>query len=519
MFSPAPVLAAITHPPVSLAAFVTVAMIAAFSPAAQAIEIPGCSVPPKSVAVINSPAAEGPSAALQRMLGQLPVCGKDAVFLSTLGQLLNSLGRYLEAADHLEHALMLEPDLKDAQFSYAVALTGSGDIASARALVDNLLSDAALPADLRPLIERQKALLANGSAVADAAAWEKRFTLSTRIGYDSNLLGSPNITSLSVIQFGQPIVLQLADNYLARPAGYIRADAQFELGGIAADGARWDAIASLRGRNSPTLAIAGSTQVDLLVERSHFTPDQGAPGVTFKASTASTAPAAPAASSVDASRSFSGSYVNASASTLNANSGTRFAAIGISAGWGSAWGSAAGRSCQSRSGLELQERKYLDNKVLSGSYTGFTLNWSCENSQGARLLLGLKVGRDQAASPNRPGGNQQQASVRVGTFLPQTLLNNVGSEPGNGTTASALRSGLALDFEYSQQRDLRFYSDFIDSGRSRKMLRTSLRAEYQYGFSRSVQGVVGAEWVGQSSNIELFRLGSQGVYSGLRMGW
>ena len=465
-------------------------------------------MPPKSAAGAPPAVAERPAAALQRMLALLPACSKDAVFLSTLGQLLNSQGRYLEAADHLEHALMLEPDLKDAQLGYAIALTGSGDVASARALVDNLLADAGLPVDLRPLIERQKALLANGSAVADPSAWATRFTLSTRAGYDTNLLGSPNITTLPLTLAGQTIILQLDGNYLARPAGYVRADAQLELGRIASDGARWDAVVSLRGRYSPVLATAGSTQADALVERSHFTPNQGTLVTPSGADT-----------NVGASTGSSGSYLNASASTLNSNSGTRFVAGGLSAGWGNTWGSTTAGTCQSRAGLELQERKYLDNEVLSGRYTGFSLNWSCENLRGVRLLLGGKAGRDSAADASRPGGNQQQTSVRVGAFLPQSLFATAGSAAGPGGTARVLHNGLSLDFEHSQQQDSSSYSPIIDSGRSRKMVRTTLRAEYQYAFSRSVQGVFGAEWVGQTSNIELFRLGSQGVYSGLRMGW
>ena len=501
----------------TLATFATLATLAAVSPAAHAVEIPACAEPSKSPINTAQPVAERTAAELQRMLALLPTCQKDASFLAALGQLLNSLGRYLEAADHLEHALMLEPDLKDAQFSYAIALTGSGDVASARALIDNLLNDAALPADLRPLIARQKALLANGGAVADPSAWEKRFTLSTRIGYDSNLLGSPNITSLPVVTpAGQTIVLPLDGNFLARPAGYVRADAQLELGRIAADGARWDAVASLRGRYSPALATAGSTQVDLLVERSHFTPNQ-APSQA--SSVAAPANALPGASVPQFSTGSSGSYVNASASALNSNSGTRFAAAGLGGGWGNTWRTAASSNCQSRTGLELQERKYLDNEVLSGRYTGFSLNWSCENLHGVRLLLGIKAGRDQAPDASRPGGNQQQASVRVGAFLPQTLLNVAGPLAGVASPATGIRNGLSLDFEHSQQQDSSIYSAFIDSERSRKISRTALRIEYQYTFSRSVQGVFGAEWVGQTSNIELFRLGSQGVYSGLRMGW
>ena len=81
----------------------------------------------------------------QDMLAAVPACQKDAAFLAALGQLLNSQGRYLEATDHLERALMLDPGLKDAQLSYAIALAGTGDVSSATALLDDLLADPACP--------------------------------------------------------------------------------------------------------------------------------------------------------------------------------------------------------------------------------------------------------------------------------------------------------------------------------------------------------------------------------------
>ena len=71
--------------------------------AAQAQDAPGCAADPS----------------VDRMLAALPRCQKDATFLATLGQRLNAQGRYLEAADHLERALMLDANLKDAQLSYA----------------------------------------------------------------------------------------------------------------------------------------------------------------------------------------------------------------------------------------------------------------------------------------------------------------------------------------------------------------------------------------------------------------
>ena len=120
-------------------AWLALAALTALPGLARAADAASCASPP----VQQDPA---PETTLEHMLAAVPACQKDAPFLATLGQLLNSQGRYLEAADHLERALMLQPSLKDAQLSYAIALTGSGDVQSAAALLDNLLADPALPA-------------------------------------------------------------------------------------------------------------------------------------------------------------------------------------------------------------------------------------------------------------------------------------------------------------------------------------------------------------------------------------
>lgn len=484
-------------------------VLAATSPSTHALELPApaCAVPQAPVA----PAApDVPAAALERMLAQLPVCQKDAVFLAALGQLLNRQERYLEAADHLERALMLEPDLKDAQLSYAIALTGSGDVTSAQALLDNLLNDADLPAALRPLIARQKALLASGRVLADPYAWQRRFTLASRIGYDSNLLGSPNLSSLALNLFGQTFVAQLDESYLARAASYARADAQLEFSRTAPDGARWDAVASLRARTSPSIATAGSTQVDLLLERNTIAPSQASISAGASGS---------ANGNGNSNGTGIGSYINGTVSSLRSNAGTRFIAWGLGGGWGTAWHSASAGTCQSRAGMEFQERKYEDNEVLSGRYTGLSLSWSCESTTGAQLLLGFKTGYDQAQDASRPGDGQQQSSLRVGAYLPQASLMFATPSLSLLNVAGTRRNGFLLDFEHSQQQDSRGYNDIIDSGRSRKISRSAARVEYQYFFSKALQGTLGAEWVGQTSNIELFRLSSRGVYSGLRASW
>jgi tetratricopeptide (TPR) repeat protein len=82
-------------------------------------------------------------------------CQTDAEFLAQLGFLLIAQGRYTDALDHLERALMLNPGLKGAQIDYAVALAGIGDYASALTLVQDLLADPALPSGLVPVLQRQ----------------------------------------------------------------------------------------------------------------------------------------------------------------------------------------------------------------------------------------------------------------------------------------------------------------------------------------------------------------------------
>ena len=478
-----------------------------FSPHASALEAPPCAWKkiPSGVAVAEP---ESPPVVLQRMLAQLPDCQREPQFLAALGQLLNSQGRYVEASDHLERALLLEPDLKDAQLSYAIALAGSGDISSAKAMIDNLLSDPDLPAALRPLISNQKALLThpsgngNSNGLLDPHAWQTRFTLATRIGHDSNLLGSPDLNSLALTLAGQTIVLPLDENYLARPAPYARTEAQVQANRTTPEGVRWDAMASLRSRYSPAIATAGSSQIDLSIERSDLSL-RPSPSQATNATTTRTA----------------GSYVNASASALDASSGTQFSAWGLGAGWATAWRTQALSACQARTGLEFQERNYLDNEVLSGRYIGLSLNWSCESISGAQLTLGFKVGTDHPGNEARPGGVQHQASLKAAAYVPQSLLGLGSPAADLSASRGTFRNGFLLDLELSQQQDSSGYSPIIDSGRSRNVSRSAARVEYQYFFSRSFQAVLGAEWVGQVSSIALFGLTSQGAYTGLRKSW
>ncbi len=447
---------------------------------------------------------------LQRMqAAAASTCSKDPAVLAALGGLMNQQLRYADAASYLELALMLDASNLNAQLNYAIALAGSGDLASAEAMLDAVLANPGLPVTLRQAVTRQKATLASRFAPSE---WQSRVALGLRLGFDSNLLGSPNLSSLTLTQGGQSQVFLLDESYLSKPGGYLRADVQLDVRRQDADGVRWDLLASLRSRYSPVSGAAGSTQLDLAAERSHYQPvaDSGQ---------------AAAARQPIASQ---GTYWGVSISELTAQAGARYSAVGLAAGWGRNWGGSlpgqaqggagAGTpsaSCMARGGVEYQDRSYLNNQLLSGRYTGVTAAWSCSQPGGLIWLAGLKAGRDLAQDSLRPGGDQTQLNLRLAAYMAVADLAGPSS-----ALPSALRQGnLLADADFGHFTDSRSYNDLIDSGRLRNTNRAAARVEYQYPVSKSTQWAVGAEWVSQRSSLDLFRQQGWGSYAAWRTAW
>ena len=441
---------------------------------------------------------------LERMQAALPTCGKDPMFLAGLGALLNQRLRYTEAQEYLELALMLEPGLLGAQLNYAIALAGSGDLASAEAMLDTVLANPEVSPSLRKAVARQKASLSSTYAPSE---WQSRLTLGLRLGFDSNLLGSPNLGSLTLTSGGQTQIVLLDESYLSKPGGYVRADAQLDVRRQDGDGTRWDLLASMRSRYSPVDSAAGSTQVDLAIERSHFTVVPGDRAAKGPAST-------------------QGSYMGLSVSELAAQAGTRYSALGVTAGWGRNWGgnilnsangATAGKAanCQARGGLEFQERNYLNNQLLSGRYTGFSASMSCAEAGGVVWLAGLKAGRDLAKDSLRPGGDQVQVNLRLAATV---AVADLFSQPAEWL-GPLLRGSLLADADLGHYSDSNPYSAFIESGRLRITSSGAARMEYQYPLAKSIQWATGAEWVAQRSTLELFRQHGWGGYTALRATW
>jgi tetratricopeptide (TPR) repeat protein len=408
-------------------------------------------------------------AALERLLDEVPQCQHQPDYLAALGHILNQRGRYLEAGDHLERALMLAPDLKGAQIDYAISLAGMGEVDSARQLLQQILLDPTLPPHLKPAIERQRRTL------VASTDWQTRMLLSARIGHDSNLLGSPDLTSLTLTFPDQSVVLPLDESARPRAGGYQRFDFQLEAGKLTSSGGQVESFVGLRTRRSGAVDEADSTQADAAVDYSSYRRRNSSTGF----------------------------YTAASTSVLRAGSGIRYNAFGLAAGIGSSrWLNA----CDTRLGLDLQERKYLNNHLLSGRYNGIAALLSCDRER-VQWLVSAKAGIDQARHSERAGGDQSQYALR-GAFV----LSSVGPK-------NQAKGRLWLDLELARSRDSSGYSPLLESGRSRNISRTSARIEYQHPLSEKLQWVAGAERVEQRSNLAIFANRSWGPYLALRGAW
>ena len=430
---------------------------------------------PAAAQSCEPPAPEATPAALQQ---QLLACQHSSSWLAAAGRLLNQQGRYLDAADYLERALLLSPDQPQARLDYTIALAGQGDFASATALAQALLAEPELTATLREPLQRQLAqwqarLAQGGAASASPGGWQTGGSLALRLGYDTNLLGSPNLSSLALTLGGQTQVLPLDDSYLAREGGYLRTDAQLLLRHQSPTGARWDLAASLRARHSPTVTQAASNQYDLSAERTQ------APG-------ASQGPYI---------------YIAAAASGLDTSTGSRYSSQGLAAGLD--WHRSS--ACQLRLGLELSWRNYPADTLLSGQYRGATAAWVCHQPDVSQWLLAAKAGQDSAQDQLRAGGDQAQASLRLAHYRPLALWG----QPG----------GLLAELELAASRDARGYSNLLNNASVRTLQRSTARLELQRPLAPGWQWLAGAEGVHQQSSLSLFGLSSWGPYTSINRRW
>ena len=451
---------------------------------------------PESASAVSSTVCSTRNASLDSLLNQVAQCQANAEFLAQLGFALNAQGRYAEALDHLERALMLDPGLKGARIDYAVALAGVGENASALTLIQSLLADPTLPDGLAPVLRRQIEALTVTMSTQTASAdrpMRVRGTAGLLMGYATNPLGSPNLSSLILTFPGFPVELPLDGSYLARPGSYGRADANLAIRYQAGGDVLYDFFGGLQEFRSALADSSQSQQAEFAVERLAGSNGlgNGSSAVAF--------------------------YQGLSAFGLRTAAGVRYQSQLVTAGvelpglsgW-NLFSAAPAPNCRSRVGLEVFNRELSSNRLLSGFYVGVSGQWRCYPLQGGYWQIGAVVGRDHVKQAARPGGDQTQYAARASRLWLNRQWAPAGLEwAGNLLVVGALTG----------TRDTTGYSPLLDSGRVRQVHQFNLRAELQQPLNPNWNLVWGVDWYQQRANLRLFTFGNVGPYVGLRTAW
>lgn len=413
-------------------------------------------------------------------------CQHHADWLAYLGERLNAQGRYVEAAEHLERALLLQPTHLAATFAYSVALAGSGDLASAVQLLAQLSTRPDVPlAQRRQLIAAQlrmadEPLSAVVSHAQPALGWLTRSSVGWRVGHDNNLLGVPKLDSLTLTLPSGDLSLPVNDSGQPRAGWYQRTDGRFEASHHTHSQRRTDVAVVLQDRRNPTAPEANAQQFETLVE------------------------------TLPTSR---GAWGNLSLAKLHTRGGTRYQSTSMGFGW--AW---ATDGCQSRWGAELQDRRLSSNPVLSGRYSGLIWTWACapapttgasssfvaprvtDTFAPVQWLWSVRVGADTPYNPERPGGPQHTVAVRTSVRWTQWLFET----------------------EVTHQQDRTGYSPLLDNNRIRHSTRALWRVEHQQALSHGSSGLhltIGVEGQMQRANLRLFDVRNRNAYLHLRYQW
>ena len=441
----------------------------------------------------NNLAAAFEGQLLPHLQSSLASCQYNPAWLVWAGQTLMKAKQYLLASDYLERALMLEPDNKGVQLEYALALAGSEQPDAAMSLVQGLLKEPDMPEHLRASI---KGLLANlndaqNAITTDGGAFKlngpntspHKFFVGFKFGRDSNLLGAPNLSELSLNFSGTPFSLNLDSSYLSQSGNYTRADLGWSYSQPVAssetnkpeNAGLMQAWAQARGRDSAVTPEARQQQV--LV------------GLEYRA--------APFASSKLLGTSQVGTYATAQGVELRGGTSVKYAAQTLGLGLHKA-NTAWGAKCEAKLGFEWQRRDLVSNPILSGRYQGLAAQWFCQNDEGQALLLTASGGQDNNTDPARAGGAQSETAARV-----------MG------------RSGAWLfEFEADLKKDSSIYSVLL-SDRVRKVARAGSRIEWQ-GYLVAypdLQVKAGVQWSHQRSNLQLFKQQNWGPYIGVIRAW
>ncbi len=394
--------------------------------------------------------------ALADLTGLEESCRDRADFFAWQGTLLLLLQHPQEAANALEKALMLDPELAGAQLDYAQALAQLGERDAAKNLTLTVLGRPDIPQTLHDWLANQPGLL-------EEQGWQTSWTVQSMLGHETNFNSAPssNLVTLTLLGGNVPVTLSQS----------MRPEAGFALLNTGAvEGVRQWADSQLTleadvtDRTSQNHADSNLQWVDGLALWSHRLGEGSAGG---QAST---------------TRLWMGGQV-----LYEENTGKLFIDHPLS------W---SGLDCRYGTGGEYSLRDYPTDPVLNGIYTGMELGMGCQKGESMVTVTGM-WGVDQPQSPIRLGGDQSRDDFSV------TASHPLG--PGM----------LILLGQWSRLSDQEAYSPLL-GGVTRGIIRRGGRVEYDYPLNPHWTVLGYLDTLSQDSNLSLFTVSNQAIYFGLR---
>lgn len=391
-----------------------------------------------------------------RLSSLLDVCSDRADYFAHEGVVLLMLRQPQKAADALEKALMLNPDLAGTQLDYAQALAELGELDSARRLALDVSRRPDTPFALQ-------AWLSDRLRELGQTPWRIEWTAQWLAGKESNLNSAPTIQSLT----------------LTLPGGDVSV-----------------ALASSERR------LSGNTQrMDLTAFASRSVGD----GLFLLSGEAS---ARKSAGNAESDQRVLGGNTVYLHPFLDGQVGLRLNGAQLAVGAQNAYVSRgqgllfllpkafSPAGCNAGVSLDHERRRFPVSPILDGTYDGNQAWANCQYVDW-QFNLGLQAGVDRPDHPERLGGDQSRLDFVVGASV----------RWGGGI--------LSVSGQRGRLRDREIYSTLL-GGTPRAVDRLGARVTYEYPLWKGLSAIGYYEKTSQSSNISLFDIQNNAMYVGFK---
>ncbi len=313
--------------------------------------------------------------ALAQMQGLEAACETRADFHAYRGTLHLLAGQVTQAANHLEKALLLNPDLPGAQLDYAQALARLGDKDAARQLVEQVAKRPDIDPGLRQWLQGG---LADAPPDRPMPGWAWGQLLQTTAGYDTNLASTTHASAMTLYLSNGPVLVPL--DAANRPQG----------------GAALKNLLAVQGSRSLGLA---ELRLGLALQTRHTGAD-GMPHHQLSELSASySRPAGPG-----------NLQLRMDAHHYRQGDSFSYQDQGLLLKYEQP---SRQHPCRWGAGLGSMAQQYPSSPNLDGHYHHVRLDGSCRHPDQSETQWALGTGQDRADSPLRPGGDKQRADWLV----------------------------------------------------------------------------------------------------------